>query len=74
MPDLSQFGPNILLGALVVAILVIALATGAATALARRRRDVASLSAIDFVRSSFASQLSRGVPACDWRPQSPARS
>ena len=62
MPDLSQFGPNILLGALVVAILVIALATGAATALARGRRDVASLSAIDFVRSSFASQLSRGVP------------
>ena len=62
MPDLSQFGPNILLAALVAAILVIALATGAATSVARRRREVASLSAIDFVRSSFASQLSRGVP------------
>ena len=62
MPDLSQLGPNVLLGALVVAILVIALATGAATAMARRRREAASLSAIDFVRSSFASQLSRGVP------------
>jgi signal transduction histidine kinase len=62
VPDLSQLGPNVLLGALVVAILVIALATGAATAMARRRREAASLSAIDFVRSSFASQLSRGVP------------
>ncbi len=62
MPDLSQLGPNVLLAALVVAILLIALATGAATAVARRRREVASLSAIDFVRSSFASQLSRGVP------------
>jgi signal transduction histidine kinase len=30
--------------------------------LARRRREAASLSAIDFVRSSFASQLSHGAP------------
>ena len=44
------------------AILVIALATSAASALARRRKETASLSAIDFVRSSFASQLNRGVP------------
>lgn len=51
-----------MLAALVAGILVIALATSAASALARRRREVASLSAIDFVRSSFASQLSRGVP------------
>jgi signal transduction histidine kinase len=63
MPDLSQFlRPNLLLGALVAAILVVALATAAGTARARRRREAASLSAIDFVRSSFASQLSRGVP------------
>jgi signal transduction histidine kinase len=63
VPDLSQLDrPNILLGALVAAILVIALATSAASALARRRKETASLSAIDFVRSSFASQLSRGVP------------
>jgi signal transduction histidine kinase len=62
VPDLSQLGPNVLLGALVAAILVVALATAAATAMARRRREAASLSAIDFVRSSFASQLSRGVP------------
>ena len=63
MPDLSRLDrPNILLGALVAAILVIALATSAFSALARRRREKASLSAIDFVRSSFASQLTRGVP------------
>ena len=63
MPDLSQLDrPNILLGALVAMILVIALATSAAAAVTRRRREAASLSAIDFVRSSFASQISRGVP------------
>jgi signal transduction histidine kinase len=62
MPDLSQLGPNVLLGALVAAIIVVALATAAATAMTRRRRETASVSAIDFARSSFASQLSRGVP------------
>jgi signal transduction histidine kinase len=63
MPDLSQLvRSNLLLGALVAAMLLIALATSAASALSRRRREAASLSAIDFVRSSFASQLSRGVP------------
>ena len=62
MPDLSQLGPTVLLAALVAVIVVVALATAAATATARRRREAASLSAIDFVRSSFASQLSRGVP------------
>ncbi|HEY8762225.1 MAG TPA: sensor histidine kinase [Candidatus Dormibacteraeota bacterium] len=63
MPDLSQLvRPNLLLGALVATILLIALATSAASALSRRRRETASLSAIDFVRSSFASQLNRGVP------------
>ncbi|HYT14226.1 MAG TPA: histidine kinase [Candidatus Nitrosopolaris sp.] len=63
MPDLSQLDrPNILLGTLVAAILVIALAASAASALTRRRRETKSLSAIDFVRTSFASQLARGVP------------
>jgi len=63
VPDLSQLDrPNIFLGVLVAAILLIAAATSAASALTRRRREAASLSAIDFVRSSFASQLSRGVP------------
>jgi signal transduction histidine kinase len=62
VPDVSQLGPNVLLAALVAAILVVALATAAVTTMARRRRQTASFSAIDFVRTSFASQLSRGVP------------
>jgi len=62
VPDLSQLGPTVLLTALVAAILMVAVVAAAATALRRRRREAASLSAIDFVRSSFASQLSRGVP------------
>ena len=63
MPDLSQLDrPTTLLVALVAAILMIALAASAASAVTRRRKEAASLSAIDFVRSSFASQLSRGVP------------
>jgi signal transduction histidine kinase len=65
VPDLSQLGPTVLLAALVAVIVVIALATTAATAAARRRREAASLSAIDFVRSSFASQLGRGVPMAE---------
>jgi len=63
MPDLSQLDrPTTLLVALVAAILMIALAASAASAVTRRRKEAPSLSAIDFVRSSFASQLSRGVP------------
>ncbi len=63
MPDLSRLdSPTLLLAALVVAILMVAIATSAASALSRRRRETKSLSAIDFVRSSFASQLARGVP------------
>jgi signal transduction histidine kinase len=65
VPDLSQLGPTVLLAALVAVIVVVALATAASTAVARRRREAASLSAIDFVRSSFASQLSRGVPMAE---------
>ncbi|TMG62733.1 MAG: hypothetical protein E6H86_10330, partial [Chloroflexi bacterium] len=63
MPDLSRLAsPTLLLAVLVAAILVIALAASAASALTRRRRETKSLSAIDFVRTSFASQLARGVP------------
>ena len=48
MPDLSRLAsPTLLLAALVAAILVIALATSAASALGRRRNETASLSAID---------------------------
>jgi len=63
VPDLSRLAsPTFLLAVLVAAILLIALAASAASALTRRRREKKSLSAIDFVRSSFASQLARGVP------------
>jgi signal transduction histidine kinase len=63
VPDLSRLdSPTLWLAALVAAMLVVAIATSAASALARRRRETKSLSAIDFVRSSFASQLARGVP------------
>src|SRR5437016_2700887 len=51
-----------MLAALVAAIVVTARATSAASAVTRRRKETASLSAIDFVRTSFASQLARGVP------------
>jgi signal transduction histidine kinase len=65
VPELSQLGPTVLLAVLVAVIAAVALATAATTAAARRRREAASLSAIDFVRSSFASQLSRGVPMAE---------
>ena len=63
MPDLSRLdSPTLLLAALVAAILVVAVATSAASALSRRHRETKTLSAIGFVRSSFAGQLARGVP------------
>ena len=54
--------PTIVLAALLAAILVIGVGYSLATASARRRHEGASLSAIDFARGSFASQLSHGVP------------
>jgi signal transduction histidine kinase len=51
-----------LLVALVSAILLMAVGVSVVSPLAKRRRDSASLGAIDFVRTSFASQLSRGAP------------
>jgi len=63
VPDLSRLdSPTLLLAALVAAILVVAVATSAASALSRRHRETKTLSAIGFVRSSFAGQLARGVP------------
>ncbi|TMD74638.1 MAG: hypothetical protein E6I81_00020, partial [Chloroflexi bacterium] len=54
--------PTVLLAALVATILIVAVVASSASAVARRRRETKSLSAIDFVRSSFAGQLARGVP------------
>src|SRR5437867_13112201 len=51
-----------MLAGLVAAILAVTLIASAASAQSRQRRETASLSAIDFVRSSVASQLNRGVP------------
>src|SRR5690348_11064920 len=47
-----------MLGAMVVITVVAGLVSGER----RRRRAAASLTAIDFVRSSFASRLARGDP------------
>jgi signal transduction histidine kinase len=63
VPDLSQlYSPTVLLAVLVSVILLIAVAVSVVAPLARRRRDSANLGAIAFVRTSFASQLSRGAP------------
>src|SRR6059058_1278574 len=51
-----------MLAGLVAAILAVTLIASAASAQSRQRKETASLSAIDFVRSSFAGQLARGVP------------
>src|SRR4029079_18359938 len=63
MPDLSRSAPLAvpLRGILIVSV-VIAAAAAARTSRTRRAREVASLSAIDFVRNSFVSRLARGEP------------
>jgi signal transduction histidine kinase len=61
--ELSRLdGPTVLLVVMVSGILLIAIGMSAMSPLARRRRDSASLGAIDFARTSFAGQLSRGAP------------
>src|SRR5690349_15868930 len=69
MPDLSRIDPVAvaLLGILVVPI-GIAIAAAAATSRTKRAREVASLSAIDFVRTSFVSRLARGEPLDELLP------
>lgn len=54
--------PTLILVGLLAAILLAGGVYGVIAAGARRRRVGASLSAIDFARGSFASQLSHGVP------------
>jgi signal transduction histidine kinase len=61
--DLNRLdGPTVLLLAFVSAMLLIAVGVSVVSPLGRRRRDSASLGAIDFARTSFASQLNRGAP------------
>src|SRR5262245_20844036 len=47
---------------MLASILVVTLVTTVVSAERRRRKEAASLSAIDFVRTSFASRLARGEP------------
>lgn len=54
--------PTLILAGLLAALLLIGVVYSLFSARARRRQEGASLSAIDFVRSSFASQLNRGTP------------
>jgi signal transduction histidine kinase len=54
--------PTLVLVGLLAAILLASIIYSATVASARRRHVGASLTAIDFARGSFASQLSRGVP------------
>jgi len=69
MPDLSRIDllAVALLGVLVVSV-GLAAAAAAGTARARRARQVASLSAIDFVRNSFVSRLAHGEPLDELLP------
>ena len=60
MPRLDPVGLAlvVVLGSLALS----AVAAGAFSARARRRRSAASLQAIDFVRTSFTSRMVRGEP------------
>lgn len=54
--------PTTILVGLLAAILLIAVVYSLFAAISKRRREGASLSAIDFARGAFARQLSHGVP------------
>ena len=63
MPDLTRpEASTIVLGAMLAGILLLTIATAIVSSERRRRRESASLTAIDFVRTSFASRLARGEP------------
>jgi signal transduction histidine kinase len=63
VPDFSapQAGP-VILAAMLAAMVGITVVSGLVSTERRRRRAAASLTAIDFVRASFASRLARGDP------------
>lgn len=63
MPDLSRLDAStIVLAAMLGGMVAATLVAGLISSERRRRREAASMTAIDFVRSSFASRLARGVP------------
>jgi signal transduction histidine kinase len=55
----------LILVGLLAAMLALGAVYGLIASSTRRRKDVGSLSAIDFARGSFATQLSHGVPMAD---------
>jgi signal transduction histidine kinase len=63
LPDLSRADPaTIALSGILIVLVGIVAATVLSTSVRQRRRDAASLMAIDFVRTSFVSRLERGEP------------
>jgi signal transduction histidine kinase len=63
LPDLSRIDPAaIALAGILIVLTSIMAATVLSTSVRQRRRDAASLMAIDFVRTSFVSRLERGEP------------
>lgn len=63
MPDLAKLPAGLIALASILAVLAaVTVAAGVISSERRRRRDAASLDAIAFVRSSFASRLARGEP------------
>jgi signal transduction histidine kinase len=63
LPDFSDFRLGLpVLAAMLGAMVVITVVGGLVSGERRRRQAAASLSAIDFVRNSFASRLARGDP------------
>ena len=63
MPDFSDFRLGLpALAAMLGAMVVVTVVAGLVSGERRRRKAAASLTAIDFVRSSFASRLARGDP------------
>jgi signal transduction histidine kinase len=63
LPDLSRIDPAIVaLAGIVTVFTSIVAATALFRSVRRRRRDTASLMAIDFVRTSFVNRLERGEP------------
>lgn len=63
MPDLAKLPAGLIaLAAILAALAAVTVAAGVISGERRRRRAAASLDAIGFVRSSFASRLARGEP------------
>jgi signal transduction histidine kinase len=73
LPDLSRTDPAIIaLAAILIALAGITAATATFTWVRQRRQEAASLSAIDFVRASFASRLAHGEPMDKLLPEAVA--